>query len=67
MQVLQPRLHAAEEKEEPINSIPDHIVHKPPANSTDPVWELTHRLDTSSTYKGKTYTHIYLLCVKTKT
>ncbi|EGZ24662.1 hypothetical protein PHYSODRAFT_325756 [Phytophthora sojae] len=57
----------AEEKEEPVNSIPDDGVHKPPANSTDPVWELIHRLDTPSIYKDKTYTHICLLCVQTKT
>ncbi|KAE9272551.1 hypothetical protein PR003_g30170, partial [Phytophthora rubi] len=54
------------EEEGAPNGIPDHIVHSPPKNATDPVWNLIHRLEKPATYKGMAYTHICLLCVRTK-
>jgi hypothetical protein len=56
-----------EEKEaDPTNVIPDHIVHDPPANSTDKVWELIHRLEELVMHRGKSFTHFCMLCLETK-
>jgi hypothetical protein len=57
----------AEEEPETTNSIPEHIGHGPPRNSINPVWGLIHQLKEPVTLKCKQYTHICLLCLKTKT
>ncbi|KAJ8514970.1 hypothetical protein ON010_g18618 [Phytophthora cinnamomi] len=65
--VIDPRETELEGTPAVVNSVPDHITHGPPANTTDPIWILVHQLGKPVTYKKKQYTHIRKVCLETKT
>ncbi|GMF29583.1 unnamed protein product [Phytophthora fragariaefolia] len=50
----------------PSFNIPATVTHRPPEHSTDPIWTVIHKLDQPVEYKRKTFTHICLICAKSK-